>query len=316
MQIKRILIVGSLTFLAGTEAESAGAHYTDLTADFVRFFDATAGMEEQSRVALFRERMDPLLPGFYTPRTEKDAARYDSRVAGALKAFPELRPRYEQVQREFAKSFELGIQHFRKEFSGFTPNVPVYLLHSLGEMDGGMRTFDGKNYLVFGADVIARIHETRTITPFLDHELFHVEHRKHFEGCEEAWCALWTEGLATYAAKTMNPGADDEQLLLTRPKPIRPAVDATWPAAACFVRARLTSTADEDMRTLFFGGPDDGEFPRRFGYYVGLRAIDAMDGQYSLRELAQMPQERAKTVLSTSIDLLIQKAGGCPASKQ
>ena len=63
--------------------------------------------------------------------------------------FPELRPRYEQTQREFPAAFEAGIQHFRKAFPGFTPNIPVYLLHSLGEMDGGIRELGGKNYLIF-----------------------------------------------------------------------------------------------------------------------------------------------------------------------
>jgi len=296
---------------AAVFAESGKTHYIDLTANFVRFVDETAAMEEQPRVALFRKQMDALLPGFYTPRNGAEPARYDARVAKALANFAALRPRYEQVQREFPAAFEAGIQHFRKAFPGFTPDVPVYLLHSLGEMDGGTREFDGKVYLVFGADVIAQIHETRTLTPFLDHELFHVEHGKHFPECGEVWCALWAEGLATYAAQVMNPGADDGQLLLTTPTPIRAAVDATWPAAACFTRAKLYSSAQQDMRAMFQGGPDAGEFPRRFGYYVGLRVAEESGRKHPLAELARMQPESAKAALSAAIDRLITKAGGC-----
>src|SRR6187455_2405540 len=134
--------------------------------------------------------------------------------------------------------------------------MPVYLLHSLGEMDGGIREFGGKNYLIFGADVIARMHDAHTLTPFLDHELFHVEHVRYFPECGAVWCALWIEGLATYAAKVMNPGADDQQLLLTSPEPIRAAVDARWPAALCFTRKKLFSGESADMEALFVGGAD------------------------------------------------------------
>jgi hypothetical protein len=304
------LLALALFALSAMADEAKRAHYIDLTANFVEFADSTAGMEDAPRVAQFRTQMDALLPGFYSPRgTEPD--RYDARVARELKEFPELRPRYEKLQREFPAAFEAGIQHFRKAFPGFTPNIPVYLLHSLGEMDGGMRLFDGKYYLIFGADVIARIHDSRTLTPFLVHELFHVEHSKYFPECDKVWCSLWIEGLATYAAKVMNPGADDGQLLLTSPKPIRAAVDATWPKAACFTRAKLNSTSEGDINALLSGGPDAGDFPRRFGYYVGLRAAEELSGTYSLEELTRMPPERVEVILLASIDRLIKKAGGC-----
>jgi len=294
--------------------ESPRAHYTDLTPAFLKFFDETVGMEENARVALLRERMDALLPGFYQPRVEKDPAQYDARLARGLRDFPEQRPRFEQVQKDFAAAFDAGMLHFRKDFPTFTPDVPIYLVHSFGEMDGGTRTLAGKNVMVFGADVIARIHDPRTLTPFLDHELFHIEHRKHFGDCDQVWCALWAEGLATYAASVMNPGADDEQLLLTRPKPIRAAVDANWAAALCFTRSKLDSTSDDDYRPLFVGGADNGQFPRRFGYYMGLRAIQALDGKYSLMQLANMPVDQAHAVLTKSFDRLVKKAGGCGKS--
>jgi hypothetical protein len=298
---------------AGIRAEARHPHYIDLTAHFSRFVDDTAGMDDVSRAALFRTQMDALLPGFYAPRFGATAAEYDARIVRALKNFAELRPRYQQVQRDFPAAFEAGLAHFRKVFPGFTPNVSVYLLHSIGEMDGGTRELGGKGYLIFGADVIAQIHEPRDLTAFLDHELFHVENGKYFSDCAQVWCPLWAEGLATYAAKVMNPGADDRQLLLTFPKPIRAGVDAHWPEALCFTRARLFSAEPADMGALFVGGSGGKEFPERFGYYVGLRAIEELGGEYELSELARMPPERAKTALTRSLDRLIKKAGGCRA---
>jgi hypothetical protein len=292
-------------------AEASDAQYIDLTRHFARFHDETAGVEEATRVARFRKQMDALLPGFYKPRFGATETQYDARVARSLEDFATLRPKFEQVQRSFPAAFDAGIRHFRKEFPGFTSPLPVYLLHSLGEMDGGTRELGGKVYLIFGADVIAQVHENDELTPFLAHEMFHVENGKYFKDCEQVWCALWAEGLATYAAKVMNPGATDKQLLLTVPRPMRAAVDANWPAALCFTRDRLFSRESADVEALFVGGAGASEFPERFGYYVGLRIIEELGGEYKLPELARMPAERARATLTAGIDRLIQKAGGC-----
>lgn len=296
----------------GSAADPKPAHYTDLTARFSRFVDETSGIEKSARVALFHTEMDPLIPGFYAPRFGTTQAQYDARIARELEAFGEVRARYEKVQRDFPAAFDAGIQHFRKVFRDFTPNVPIYLLHSIGEMDGGTRVLNGRIHLVFGADVIARIHESDELTAFLDHELFHVENGKYFADCEQVWCLLWAEGLATYAAKVMNPGADDRQLLLTSPKPIRAAVDANWSAALCFTRGRLFSSDSADLEALFVGGSGETQFPERFGYYVGLRVIEELGGRYSLVKLARMPSAKAKSVLTEGVDRLVTKAGGCP----
>ena len=293
-------------------ADSKRPLFIDITAQFSRFVDDTAGMAPAARVALFHTEMEVLLPGFYAPRFGSTQAEYDARIASALDGFSGLRARYEQVQRDFPAAFDEGIHHFRKVFPGFTPDVPIYLLHSVGEMDGGTRELGGRIHLIFGADVIAQIHEPRDLTPFLDHELFHVENGKYFAECGQVWCLLWAEGLATYAAKVMNPGADDQQLLLTSPKPIRAAVDANWSAALCFTRARLFSAESADMQALFVGGAGGGQFPDRFGYYVGLRVIEEVGGKYSLPKLAKMRPEKARAVLTDAIERLVRKSGGCP----
>lgn len=285
--------------------------YIDITAQFSRYVDKTAGMAPAARVALFHTEMDVLLPGFYAPRFGSTQAQYDARISAALEGFSALRAQYERVQRDFPAAFDAGLRHFRKVFPGFRPDVPIYLLHSVGEMDGGTRELHGRTHLIFGADVIAQIHQARDLTPFLDHELFHVENGKYFADCDQVWCLLWAEGLATYAAKVMNPGADDQQLLLTSPKPIRAAVDANWPAALCFTRTRLFSSESEDMQALFVGGDSAGPFPDRFGYYVGLRVIEELGASYSLPKLARMRSEKARALLTDGIERLVRKSGGC-----
>jgi hypothetical protein len=243
-----------------------------------------------------------------------DPAHYDLHVAKMLRDFPELRPGYIQTQLAFPATFQAGLEHFRKAFPDSRPDVQIYLLHSLGEMDGGTRSFDGKTYLIFGADVMSQVHDARSLTPFFDHELFHVENSRYFDECGEVWCSLWAEGLATYAAKVMNPGADDAQLLLTAPAPIRAATDARWREAVCFTRSKLDSSAEADFTALFVGSDETGAFPQRFGYYVALRAIEALGGQFNLPKLASMKSAAAKQTLTQSLDGLIKDAGGCPQS--
>jgi hypothetical protein len=302
-----IVLLGFGLHSAGVHSEPKHAQYIDLTAHFSRFVDETAGMEKAARVALFRKQMDPLLPGFYAPRFGMTPANYDEHIARAIEDFPKLRHRYEQMQQGFPAAFDSGIQHFRKEFPDFIPNVPVYLLHSVGEMDGGTRDLGGKVYLIFGADVIAQIHDAHDLTPFLDHELFHVENRKYFADCDQVWCPLWAEGLATYAAKVMNPGADDRQLALLpqtdpRHRGRRLSRSAVLTPSGCFsVRSRAW--------TPCCGRRGREAVSRSIRYYIG-RVFEELGAEHKLPELAHMPPERAGGVVG-SVDRLIQKAGGC-----
>lgn len=311
MRILSILLVASLSLAA---TASAKPPYYDLTGQFATFVDKTRAMESKARIAAFRARMNALFPGFYEPRFGASSEQYDKQVARALNGFDAARPEFDRARQYFPVAYAAGLKHFRAVFPGFKPNVPVYLLHSLGEMDGGVREIRGKDYLVFGADVIGRIHDSRDIGPFLDHELFHVENGKYFAECEALWCGLWLEGLATYAAKAMNPGADDRQLMLNFPKPIRAATDAVWASALCLTRAKAGSTKQDDyMDFLAASNNPEGQFAQRFGYYVGLRVMEELAATHPLAELAHMTNLQAKPLFEASLDRLIERAGGCQA---
>lgn len=184
---------------------------------------------------------------------------------------------------------------------------PIYLVYSFGEFDGGTRQLSGKNVLLFGADVIARLHMSHDIRPFFHHELFHLYHARYFPECEAVLCGLWAEGLATYVAAQLNPNATDAELLLTQPEPLRAAVEAHRSEAICEVRKRLESTRPEDMSALFSAGRLSPNLPPRFGYYVGYLAASEIGKAHSAREMAQFP--RAKVLLELTETL--QKLGHC-----
>ena len=167
----------------------------DRTPAFATAWSRTADLPDAERVAAFDADFAPLLPGFYDPARFKGAAaeRYKQRLLVQLKAFPTQRAGIEDVSHRFSAMFTPAVATFEARFGPMTGYPPVYLVHSLGEFDGGTRDLTDGSRLLFGADVIARIHTGHAIQPFFHHELFHILHaRRSFHECEQVWCSLWS----------------------------------------------------------------------------------------------------------------------------
>jgi hypothetical protein len=276
----------------------------DLTDDFTRIYDRDAKLPDEQRVSRFKQEFAQLLPGFYDEkRLEVSAEKYHAHLLKQFKSFPEKRAGVERVSREFATSLAPALRSFEAEFGPMTGYPPVYLVYSMNEFDGGTRDLPEGTRLLFGADVIDRIYKTVPIQPFFHHELFHLMHNRTFKECDQLWCAVWTEGLATYAAATLNPGSDDAALLLTSPRPLRPAVEANKTEAVCAVVARLDSTSNEDYRPLFQGGNDglSPALPARFGYYVGYLVAQDLARTRSLKQLAALGHDEIRPLLEQSL---------------
>jgi hypothetical protein len=290
-------------------SQQTTGEFTSYTAAFTTFVDETAAMPEQERVKLFRARFNALLPGFYQPSSGRTDEQYDATVAANLKAFPAIRDRYTAASETFAQAFTTGQARFRTVFPDYRLTMPVYLVHSLGQMDGGTREIQGRNLMIFGADVIGKIHDEKTIGPFLDHELFHVYHSSWFTDCDPVWCSLWQEGLAVYVASRMNPGADERQLLLNIPVSLPAAVDPRLKEAMCLTRAKFASTDKADYAPFFQGQPSTGQFPPRFGYYIGYLLAKRIGATMPLAEMAHLPAAKVRPLLEKTL----ADYGDCPA---
>lgn len=287
-------------FALPAQAQAKAPDLVSLADAFPKYHDATTALPEAERVARFRTEFGALLPAFYAPRNRTEA-NYDKAIAKSLADFPGIRAKYEAVEKSFPKAFVAGQKSFRKAFPDYRLDVPVYLLHSLGEMDGGTRQLDGKTVGIFGADVIAVVHKPETIKPFLDHELFHLYHHRFFPDCDPLWCNVWEEGLAVYVAAKLNPGANDETLMLTQPRPIRPEVEPRLKEAMCTLSAKLETTSEEDYAPFFFGRPNKGLFPPRYGYLLGYLLVQKIGEGHTLEQLARMPPDKVKAALIAAI---------------
>ncbi len=285
----------------------------DLTDDYAAFYDRTQGVESAARVGAFKAEFAPLFPGFYEPARVRNFAseeQYNFLIARSFETFAELRPRFERTAASFEAMLGPARDDFARQFPDLAPIGDIYLLHSVGEMDGGSRGINAQRYVVFGADVMAQLYAPGDERPFFQHELFHIYHGQFFERCDEVRCALWREGLAVYVAEQLNPGATDAQLGLVTPRPIRPEVDANLPAAVCAVRARLGSDSPDDYAALFLGQASLEDLPPRFAYYIGYLVAREAGRTRSLQALAHLSDREARPV----IDAALAALASCPAT--
>jgi hypothetical protein len=304
-------LIAALALLAAPAAlaqPQPAAPFVSYAEAFDQFAKETATLPSAERVRAFRAKFNALVPGFYEPRFGATEARYDAHLEKVLAYYPANRDRFLAAARDFSAAYATADARFRGFFPDYAPSMPIYLLHSLGEMDGGTRELRGKAVAVFGADVIAKIHDRTSIGPFLDHELFHFYHAAYFPDCEALWCSLWQEGLATYVAGRMNPGSDDRALMLTIPRPMRPEVEPRLAEAMCLTRARLDSTSREDYAAFFFGNGKSA-FPPRFGYFIGYLLAKRLGDGMSLEALAKLPPEKVKPLLIGALT-----AYACPSA--
>jgi hypothetical protein len=95
----------------------------------------------------------------------------------------------------------LYLSDFQKAFPDFACQYSIYFLVSLGAFDGAVRSVNGDPALLFGVDVIARIHPQDELGVFFDHELLHIYHRQL-----RAWQAAWaTRSTVRFGKKDWRP---------------------------------------------------------------------------------------------------------------
>ncbi|MBS0417922.1 MAG: hypothetical protein JSR66_09415 [Proteobacteria bacterium] len=312
MKLRPLWILPLLVFGTANARPPEQPSYHSLTREFADFARQTRSLPATQRVTLFRERFDALFPGYYEPGADETVDHYNANVTRALDGFPAIRVRFEQVEKAFPSAFATAMTHFRQYFPDFRPTLPIWFIHSLGGLDGGVRTVRGQDVMIFGADVIARIHSDDTLGPFLDHELFHLENGRWFKDCEPdtpVWCALWREGAATYAASVMNPGATDQMLMLVLPEPIRAPVEANWRVAVCAISQDLEKSDQATYARYFLGRGESGPLPHRAGYYLGYRLLQRVGSHSSLAQIDRFDTATVHRVVKQELEAMVKEAG-------
>jgi len=129
-----------------------------------------------------------------------------------------------------------------------------------------------------------------SVAPLFHHELFHAYHGPLIGTTGRGlplYLSLWTEGLATLVARSLNPSASDIAIFGLPPNtPQRAREDL--PRLAALLRAKLDSTSSDDYDLFFMGNEGDAAIPKRSGYYVGYLVAAQIKQRRPLRDLAPL----------------------------
>ena len=277
---------------------------TDLMPVFWEYWERARDLGPADQFRLFEEMVQKPNAAVYEGAFSNAPKPPSDFVPGALAQVPELEMRMRALTAKLAADLPDELAAFRKAFPGFQCSVPVYFLVSGGAFDGATREVSGKTTLMFGLDVIARLNEE--LSPLVVHELFHVYHHEVVPDDPEtvAW-GLWSEGLATYVSRRLNPNIPEKDVCCL---PDARAVKAALPRISKELLARLDSEDRADYARFFLGG-QDLDIPQRSGYYVGYMVAEEAGKTRTLEQLAALTPA---AVLPLEKAVLGRLAGAAP----
>ncbi|WP_460675575.1 DUF2268 domain-containing putative Zn-dependent protease [Hymenobacter coalescens] len=275
---------------------------------FEKFWRQARDQDEATQIRLFQQLLAGRYPEVYNNQVLGGPA--DKTLAETLPArYPKVqsmvRPQMDLVLRlgrQIGQDLPRYETRFRQTFPDLDYRGRIYFLYSLGGFDGGTRTIQGRQALLFGLDMIAYVYgEEADPEPFFHHELFHLYHSQFLGEDPALVSALWREGLATYVAHALNPKAAGVNLFgLPRNTPERTQADL--PRYARELRAVLGSTSNEDYARFFLGGMDEqAATPARSGYYIGYLVAEKLARRHSLQELAHAPLSQLRPEIEQAL---------------
>jgi hypothetical protein len=279
---------------------------------FVDFWDANHDKPPAAQVAAFKTTVAPTFPAFYKAERFQSfltPAQYDERIVKAVEEFPTIRAAYVRKTQQFGVRLPGYMASFKATFPDFKAPEDIYVVHSLGEMDGGMRAIDGKDFLIFGIDRMVQLRGDDNESAFFHHELFHHYHLPRVAECgtNSVWSSLWVEGVATYVSHVLNPQANEKELLLTSPDDMAARTRAVLPAALADLDNSLGKDDAQTYANLFLRRGTDA-LPRRRAYYLGYLVAQEAGKTRDVRQLANMTCDEVKPLVFATVHRLRESA--------
>jgi len=278
---------------------------------FVKFWNEASGLPLDQQIEKFDQVVYSTFPDFYDFKFKKWQKQGKSKREGLSEQFSQYRAIHENFSKRtktIASLIASNLNSFTKEFPDFNTNLDIYIIHSLGELDGGIRTIDGKSYFIIGIDAIAKYHrEILNDSPFFHHELFHVYHAQYFQSTGGLWSSLWMEGLPTYVSSALNPGVSNADILLDVPSDLVGKCEKDINFLWNDVFRLLQSTKNEDYVKYFLLASLDPRIPRRAGYYLGYLVAKELAKTYRLDELAKLDPSEVQRLVSETVEMFVNK---------
>ncbi|MDE2163751.1 MAG: hypothetical protein KGJ53_11360 [Alphaproteobacteria bacterium] len=294
----RNFVVASLLSLSAlaTAASAANCPIVDATAAFWPLVQRASTMTPVEQAAAFRKTVLAQFPELYTGNVlgNGNVRALDELSVVAMAAARKNGLRGQAVERDLVRKLPIFLAHFQKTFPDFRCDFPVYLMASLGSLDGAGRVVAGHPALVIGVDTMAEFETQGELPVVIAHELFH---RYNFQAAgfsddpgdrQAIWRTLWAEGLATYMSAQLNPQSSLADVMISPDLAKRAA-----PMIKRLARAlRDNDAPNPPLYAEYFEGGSkrasaDG-IPQRSGYYVGYRVVQLAAKHHSLYQLAHL----------------------------
>jgi hypothetical protein len=306
-----LVIVLSVSFSTMTNTSDSNPEPTihDLVQPFLSYWKRSKDLSIERKVERLKKEIIPLFPEFYNTRIERWSKRGktpDKELASQINEFPLIEANFTKKANELSQVIDQSLKTFINEFPEMNPYFDIYVIHSLGEMDGGTRQYGKKNYFILGIDGMVKYHKDFTSeVPFFHHELFHVYHGQYLTEDMIFWIALWGEGLATYTAEKLNPHAPIEELMLSKSviTNINKNIEFYWKD----ILAKLESRDENEYEKYFLMSSTDKKIVNRAGYYLGYLIAKEAGKTKSMSELVKLKPDETVALLKRTIDSLRAK---------
>jgi hypothetical protein len=278
---------------------------TDLMPAFWSFWEKARGLPPEEQFRLFDATVIQPNAAVYAGIFEEVPKPPAEFVPASFDRVPAIESSMRALSARLTADLPAELAAFRRTFPKFRCAVPVYFLYSAGAFDGATRDVAGKESLMFGLDVIARLEEE--LSPLVAHELFHVYHGEAVDEESKAFSwSMWEEGLASYVSRRLNPALPEEKICCL------PQIDrADLPKIAAAALGLLDSESREDYARYFLGGQKESEVPARSGYYLGYLVASEAGKTHTLEELAAWSPRQVRAAAEKTL----RQLAGDEASK-
>lgn len=302
-----ILLMGC-AMTSKKEVHNDGPRVHNLAPAFVELGNSIEGKPIDEQLKQLKSNFFPKFPEFYQYKIDKwkkAGKNPDEELIKQLEEYPQIKTEFAQKTQDISASLEDTIKSFTQTFPDLDKNFDVYVTHSFGEMDGGIRTIGGKNIFILGIDGMVKYHKGFTSeVPFFHHELFHVYHGQFLPDTQSIYLSLWSEGLATYISKKLNPNASLREMLLGLPEGMTEDIRKEWDYHWKNLTSKLTSTKDDDYETYFLFSSKHKKIIKRAGYYLGYLIAEEIGKTKSISEMAKMSPNEVLPLMKKAIQTI------------
>ena len=312
--------------LAALVSSAPAAHGQDLPYQVVdlmprywAFRDSTAGRAVPEQVRAFRQMVIAAEPRLYD---QVIGTTSDQRLAEYLATMAPLDSAMRHVSRQMVDAIPVAWGRISGFFHRLQPGVSIYVVPSIFQSNGQVRYVDDSIVVMLGPDVQTYVEVVidsgragMTSEIGIVHELSHYHHwRVNPEIARSAksffrpgaysslYYNLWSEGFATWVARTLNP---DQPLNVI----LGPGLDAArgpelLPRLAREFLTRFESTREDDMRDLFYLSGKRKDIPLRSAYYVGYQVAAWLARTRTPARLAELQGQELKRSLHEALNAM------------